>query len=95
MNQPYTFYGWHASYFAGKARTYLNYKQVPLAEPTLTLWTLMGPVKRHTGAAAMPALRTPSRRACSASQQRQRRQAPGQRRSRQWRSACWSCRQVA
>ena len=60
MNQPYTFYGWHASYFAGKARTYLHYKQVPLAEPTLTLWTLMGPVKRHTGAAAMPALRTPT-----------------------------------
>lgn len=62
MSQAHTFYGWHASYFAGKARTYLLYKQVPLVQPRLTLWTLMGPVKRHTGAAAMPALRTPEGR---------------------------------
>lgn len=59
MASTYTFWGWHASYFAGKARTYLLYKQVPFVEPTLTLRMLMGPVKRHTGAAAMPAVVTP------------------------------------
>lgn len=62
MNPTYAFYGWHASYFAGKVRTYLLYKQVPLSQPRLTLWTLLGPVKRHTGAAAMPAVLTPEGR---------------------------------
>lgn len=62
MTSSYTLYGWHASYFAGKARTYLRYKGVPFVEPTLTLWKLMGPVKRHTGVAAMPAVVTPQGR---------------------------------
>ena len=28
MKHDYTFYGWQASYFAGKTRAYLNYKGV-------------------------------------------------------------------
>lgn len=59
MGTPHSFYGWHASYYAGKVRTYLLYKQVPFVEEALTLRKLMGPIKRHTGAAAMPVVRTP------------------------------------
>ena len=28
----YTLYGWHLSYYAGKLRAYLTYKQIPFVD---------------------------------------------------------------
>ena len=59
MAQTHILYGWHASYYTGKVRTYLLYKQLPFVEEAVTLRQLMGPITRHTGAAAMPVVLTP------------------------------------
>lgn len=59
MIQKYTLYGWHLSYFTGKAWSYLKYKNVPLKRDFMNLRTLMVTVKKATGAAVMPVLRTP------------------------------------
>ena len=59
MSKPFTLYGWHLSYFAGKARCYLKYKGIPFVEGPLNLYTLMVRNKRKTGVVVMPVLRTP------------------------------------
>ena len=60
MNRPpiHRLYAWHASYFSGKVRCYLDYKQIPYREKTITLWNLLVPIKRHTGASVMPVVQT-------------------------------------
>ena len=59
MSKPFTLYGWHLSYFSGKARSYLNYKGIAYREGSLNLYTLMVRNKRKTGVVVMPVLRTP------------------------------------
>lgn len=59
MTAPYTLYGWHLSYFAGKARCYLRYKRLPFVDQAVNLPTLMWRIPRETGVRVMPVLRTP------------------------------------
>lgn len=60
MRQTYTLYGWHLSYFTGKALCYLRYKQVDHVLNAVNLFTLTRTIKKKTGAAVMPVLKTPS-----------------------------------
>ncbi|MDP3187040.1 glutathione S-transferase family protein [Limnobacter sp.] len=60
MKNHYTLYGWHLSYFTGKALCYLRYKQVDHVLKPVNLYTLTRTIKRKTGAAVMPVLKTPS-----------------------------------
>jgi glutathione S-transferase len=60
MRQNYTLYGWHLSYFTGKALCYLRYKQVAHTLKPVNLFTLTKTIKRKTGAAVMPVLKTQS-----------------------------------
>ena len=59
MTRPYILYGWHLSYFAGKARCYLQYKRLPFVDQEVNLPTLMWRIPRQTGVRVMPVLRTP------------------------------------
>lgn len=59
MSSVHTLYGWHLSYFTGKAMCYLRYKQLPFEQKAVDMVTLMWRIKRKTGAAVMPVLRTP------------------------------------
>ena len=59
MTDGYTLYGWHLSYFTGKALCYLRYKQVPHQHKAVDMVTLMWRIQRKTGAAVMPVLVTP------------------------------------
>jgi glutathione S-transferase len=56
---PYILYGWHLSYFTGKARCYLRYKKIPFIEKPVDFYTLTRRIKRHTGAVVMPVVVTP------------------------------------
>lgn len=58
MAHKYTLYGWHLSYFTGKALCYLRYKQVDFKLQAVNLFTLTRTIKRITGAAVMPVLKT-------------------------------------
>jgi glutathione S-transferase len=60
MRHTYTLYGWHLSYFTGKALCYLRYKQVDHVIKAVNLFTLTRTIKKKTGAAVMPVLKTPS-----------------------------------
>lgn len=59
MARPYILYGWHLSYFTGKARCYLKYKRIPFVDQEVNLPTLMWRIPRKTGVRVMPVLRTP------------------------------------
>ena len=59
MSTSYTLYGWHLSYFTGKALCYLRYKQAPFEHKAVDMFTLMRRIKRKTGAAVMPVMVTP------------------------------------
>ena len=59
MKAAYTLYGWHLSYFTGKAMCYLRYKQVPFEQKPVDMVTLMWRIRRQTGAAVMPVMVTP------------------------------------
>ena len=59
MKDTYTLYGWHLSYFTGKALCYLRYKRVPFVLKAVDMFTLMRRIKRETGAVVMPVLVTP------------------------------------
>ncbi len=58
MKHEYLLYGWHLSYFTGKALCYLRYKQVDHALKPVNFYTLMHTIKKRTGAAVMPVLKT-------------------------------------
>ncbi|HEX4857164.1 MAG TPA: glutathione S-transferase family protein [Limnobacter sp.] len=60
MRQKYTLYGWHLSYFTGKALCYLRYKQVDHELKPVNMYTLLRTIKKKTGAAVMPVMTTPS-----------------------------------
>lgn len=60
MRHNYTLYGWHLSYFTGKAICYLRYKKVDHALKPVNLFTLTRTIKKKTGAAVMPVLKTAS-----------------------------------
>ena len=41
MSRPYVLHGWHLSYFTGKTRAYLRYKNVPFVDHAVDAVTLM------------------------------------------------------
>lgn len=59
MPRPYILYGWHLSYFTGKAMCYLRYKQTLFVQKPVNMLTLLWRIKNKTGAAVMPVLVTP------------------------------------
>ena len=59
MARPYILYGWHLSYFTGKAMCYLRYKQTLFVQKPVDMLTLLWRIKNKTGAAVMPVLVTP------------------------------------
>lgn len=59
MSSSYVLYGWHLSYFTGKALSYLRYKQVDFEFNEVDFYTLMVKIKQETGAAVMPVLKSP------------------------------------
>jgi glutathione S-transferase len=59
VTRPFILYGWHLSYYTGKVRCYLRYKQLPFVDTPVDFVTLMMRVKRRTGAAVMPVVVTP------------------------------------
>ena len=59
MRQTYTLYGWHLSYFTGKALCYLRYKQIDHVLAPANFFTLTRTIKKKTGAAVIPVLKTP------------------------------------
>lgn len=60
MTKPYLLYGWQLSYFSGKARAYLRYKQIPFREKEVDGYTLMRRIPRKTGSSpVMPVVVTP------------------------------------
>src|SRR5688572_20142823 len=59
MGKPYILYAWHLSYFSGKTRCYLRYKDIPYVEKPIDLYTLTRRIRRKTGAAVMPVVVTP------------------------------------
>ena len=59
MKHDYTFYGWQASYFAGKARAYLTYKQLDFVNKEINIFD-MKKIAKHTKRAAMPAVESKS-----------------------------------
>lgn len=58
MKHQYKYYGWQASYFAGKIRGYLNYKGVDYTEKNISLFDMLVKIPKHTGRVAMPAVET-------------------------------------
>ena len=59
MKNTYRLYGWHLSYFSGKARAYLRYKGIPFDDVAVNAWTLLKRFPKKTGATAMPVVVTP------------------------------------
>jgi glutathione S-transferase len=59
MRDRYRLYGWELSYFTGKVRSYLDYKQIDYDEQPIDFVHLTLQAKRRTGAAAMPIVVTP------------------------------------
>lgn len=59
MSKPYTHYAWHLSYFSGKSRSYLRYKDIPHVEKAIDFYTFSVRAKKRTHAAVMPIVVTP------------------------------------
>lgn len=59
MSKPYVLHGWHLSYFSGKTRAYLRYKNVPFVDHAVDAVTLMRRIPAKTGATVMPVVVTP------------------------------------
>jgi glutathione S-transferase len=59
MSKPYIHYAWHLSYFSGKSRSYLRYKDIPHVEKAIDFYTFSRRAKKRTGAAVMPVMITP------------------------------------
>ena len=57
--RPFTLYGWHLSFYAGKVRCYLANKGIPFRDREVSLYTLTRQIKRRTGAVVMPVVVTP------------------------------------
>nr|WP_241695996.1 glutathione S-transferase family protein [Solimonas terrae] len=52
-------HGWHLSYYSGKTRAYLRYKNVPFVDHEVDAITLMRKIPAKTGATVMPVVVTP------------------------------------
>lgn len=59
MSKPFIHYAWHLSYFSGKSRSYLLYKDIPYVEKEIDYYTFSVRAKKHTNAAVMPIVVTP------------------------------------
>lgn len=59
MTQPYVLHGWHLSYFSGKTRAYLRYKNIPFIDHPVDAYHLLWKIPRKTGATVMPVVVTP------------------------------------
>lgn len=59
MSKPYIHYAWHLSYFSGKSRSYLLYKDIPHVEKPIDMYTFSVRAKKRTNAAVMPIVVTP------------------------------------
>jgi glutathione S-transferase len=59
MSKPFVHYAWHLSYFSGKTRSYLLYKDIPFVEKVINMYTFSVQAKNKTGAAVMPIVVTP------------------------------------
>lgn len=58
MKQDYTLHGWHLSYFAGKARGYLNFKGLDFKDQKVNAYNLMYRIPKKTGALVMPVIQS-------------------------------------
>jgi glutathione S-transferase len=58
MKEDYTLHGWHLSYFSGKTRGYLNFKDVSFNDKNVNAFDLMIRIPKKTGAKVMPAIQT-------------------------------------
>ncbi len=58
MKQEYTLHGWHLSYFSGKTRGYLNFKNLDFKDKDVNAFDLMYRIPKKTGAMVMPAIQT-------------------------------------
>ncbi len=58
MKQEYTLHGWHLSYFSGKTRGYLNFKNLDFKDKDVNAYDLMYRIPKKTGAMVMPAIQT-------------------------------------
>lgn len=59
MSKPYRHLAWELSYFSGKTRAYLRYKDIPFVETPINYIQFNILAKRRTGAAVMPIVVTP------------------------------------
>ncbi|MES2490011.1 MAG: glutathione S-transferase family protein [Pseudomonadota bacterium] len=59
MSKPYIHYAWHLSYFSGKSRSYLLYKDIPHVEKAIDFYTFSVRAKKKTNASVMPIVVTP------------------------------------
>ena len=59
MSKKYTHLAWHLSYFSGKTRAYLRYKDIPYVEKAINFYNFAVQAKKKTGAAVMPIVVTP------------------------------------
>ncbi len=57
--KTYTHYGWHLSYFSGKTRSYLKYKDIPFVDKPIDMYTYTVRARKRTNAAVMPVVVTP------------------------------------
>ena len=58
-NHPHVLLGWELSYFSGKVRSYLRFKEVPFVERPIDFFGFRFRAPRATGAAAIPIVITP------------------------------------
>lgn len=59
MTNTHILYGWQLSYFSGKTRAYLRYKNIDLDDRPVNALTLMRKIPAKTGAMVMPVVVTP------------------------------------
>ena len=58
MKPDYTLHGWHLSYFSGKTRGYLNFKDVAFNDKKVNAYDLMIRIPKKTGVMVMPVIQT-------------------------------------
>jgi len=59
MTSQYKHYGWQVSYYSGKTRSYLRYKQIPFVDIEPTMRQMQGELKRRVGFTVIPVVVTP------------------------------------
>lgn len=59
MSKKYKHYGWEVSYYSGKTRAYLRYKDVPFEDIHPSMFAMRGELKKRVGFTVMPVVVTP------------------------------------